>query len=253
MIRYLVCAALALLLSDHALAADLVNSSEPPAPSDFTWTGLHIGVSGGFGFNADDPSYSYANVPAFVIPLLPKSANLDADGEIVGGTFGYDKHFGQFVLGIEGDWSWTDFGENAIHNVPGEPNSLPPLQFRTKYEMDWLSTVRARAGIALNRWLLYGTAGLAFGKVSLESSVTDQTAEGTLHGSNDGTKTGWTVGGGGALAVTDNVSLKAEALYYDLGHMSSRSTSPEDPDNVTLITKQDVDGVIVRGGLDYRF
>jgi hypothetical protein len=29
------------------------------------------------------------------------------------------------------------------------------------------------------------------------------------------------------------------------------SISPEDPDNVTLITKQDVDGV--RGGLDYRF
>jgi outer membrane immunogenic protein len=255
MIRYLVCALALLATCDRLFAADLGNYSEPPVGPSFSWTGLHLGVSGGFGFNADDPSYSYVNVPSDVIPRLPRSANLDADGGIIGGTVGYDKQYGQLVVGIEGDLSWTDFGENAIHNVPGDPNiGFPPLQFKTDYDMDWLSTVRARVGIALDRWLLYGTGGLAFGEVSLQSSVTvGQPAMGRLTGSEDATESGWTAGGGGALAVTDNVSLKAEALYYDLGQISSRSTSSADPQNSILITHQDVSGVIVRGGADYRF
>ena len=54
---------------------------------------------------------------------------------------------GQFVLGIEGDMSATDFGDKAIHNVAGDPNiGFPPLKFRADYEMDWFSTIRGSGG-----------------------------------------------------------------------------------------------------------
>ena len=249
-------AAIVGMLSTTAFAADLLNyKPEPvmaPVPT-FDWTGFHAGISGGYGFNADDPSYSFTNVPPDVIPLLPKSANLDADGGLVGGTLGFDKQFGQVVLGIEGDWSWTGFGENAIHNVAGDPNiGFPDIKFRTDYEMDWLSTVRGRLGVAFDRWLLYGTAGVAFAKVSLDTSVTvGDPPMGQLTGSEDATKSGWTAGGGGAVAITPHISLKAEALYYDLGNITVRSTDPRD--EVVLFTDQDVNGVIARGGIDYRF
>ena len=96
-------------------------------PSQYSWTGFHLGISGGYGFNADDPSYSYENVPTDVLSLLHNTTHLDADGGLIGGSIGFDKQFGQFVLGIEGDISATDFGENAIHNLAGDPNiGFPP-------------------------------------------------------------------------------------------------------------------------------
>ena len=174
MMRPLAGAATLMLVCSSALAADLVNYSAPSAPSSaYDWTGFHLGISGGYGFNVDNPSYSYQNVPADVLFLLPTTAHLDADGGIIGGTIELDKQFGQIVLGIEGDLSATDFGEDAMHNVAGDPNiGFPSLKFRTDYEMDWLSTVRGRVGLAFDRWLLYGTAGVAFAKVSLDTSVT---------------------------------------------------------------------------------
>jgi outer membrane immunogenic protein len=258
MIRRIFVAAAFVSLSQAALAADLLNytATAPIRPmAAFTWTGLHLGVSGGYGFNADDPSYSYVNVPSFIVPLLPKQANLNADGGLVGGTVGLDRQFGQWVLGVEGDISWTDFGENAVrNNPPGGSFGLPPLRFATDYQMDWLSTIRGRAGFAFDRWMLYGTGGFAFANVSLESTVTvGAPAQGRLFGSDDKTKTGWTAGGGGAFALTDHISLKAEALYYDLGNISVHATNPDDPQGSELITKQDINGTIVRGGIDYRF
>jgi outer membrane immunogenic protein len=255
--RQLMGAAALVLVCNSAVAADLADYTTPyalpPVREAFSWTGFYLGVSGGFGFNEDDPSYSYGNVPSNVIPLLPTSAKLDADGGLIGGTLGYNKQFGEVVLGVEGDFSGTDFGETAVHNVPGDASiGFPPLKFRTAYQMDWLSTVRGRAGVAFDRWLLYGTAGLAFAKVSLDSSVTvGKPPLGQLTGSEDTTKSGWTAGGGGAVAITPHISLKAEALYYDLGDITVRSTNPQQ-DSV-LSTDQSVNGVIVRGGIDYRF
>ena len=165
-------AAALVCVTTASFAADLVSYPPVSEPSQYSWTGFHLGISG-YGFNADDPSYSYQNVPSDVLSLLPSAAHIDADGGLIGGTIGFDKQFGQIVLGIEGDLSATDFGENAIHNVAGDPSiGFPPIEFRTDYEMDWLSTVRGRVGVAFDQWLLYGTAGVAFAKVSLDTAVT---------------------------------------------------------------------------------
>jgi outer membrane immunogenic protein len=164
MIRTIFGTTLILCVSHPVLAADLLpyRDPTPTVSSAFNWTGLHVGVSGGWGFNAGDPAYSYINVPSQIVPLLPKSANLDADGGIVGGTVGYDKQFGQFLLGVEGDMSWTDFGGDATHIRPSIPNiQLLSLKFQTDYQMDWLSTVRGRAGITFDQWMLYGTGGFS--------------------------------------------------------------------------------------------
>ena len=252
--RFLSAGALA-FISTASCAADLTSyPSASPVPEQ-RWTGFHVGVSGGNGFNADDPSYSYVNVPPDAVPILPSSANLDADGAIVGGSVGYDKQFGDAFVGIEGDMSWTDFGGDAVHTLVGDPSTgFPTLRFETDYQMDWLSTVRARAGLALDHWMFYATGGLAFAKVSLDSSVTvGDPPMGVLRGSRDETKSGWTAGGGGAVAVTSHVSLKGEMLYYDVGHISVRADSSDDAQNSIQVTEQDLKGMIVRGGIDYKF
>jgi hypothetical protein len=89
--------------------------------------------------------------------------------------------------------------------------------------MDWLSTVRGRAGVAFDRWLLYGTAGLAFAKVSLDSSVTvGNPPMGALTGSEDRTKMGmdcWRRG---------RCFYHASPMAYGRGSITTWATSPSD-------------------------
>jgi outer membrane immunogenic protein len=256
MTRRFVVAATFAMLSTTTFAADLLNYKlEPvmaPAPI-FDWTGLHAGIGGGYGFNADDPSYSYRNVPSFVVPLLPTSIDLSGDGALIGGNVGFDRQMDWLVLGVEGDFSWTDFGGNSSFLLTKIAAIGGPLEkFSTSYNVDWFSTIRGRAGVAFDRFLVYGTGGLALADVSLHSSVTlEPPFTGFFVGSEDGTKVGWTAGGGAALALTDHITMKAETLYYDLGQASLSARAPNNPSSQRV--EQDVAGVIVQGGINYKF
>ncbi|MBG0800765.1 porin family protein, partial [Methylocystis sp. H4A] len=84
------------------------------------------------------------------------------------------------------------------------------------------------------------------------------------------TRVGWTAGGGGEWMFAPNWSLKAEALYYDLGSASFASgvMGAVDPDGTnlavgaapgallfanSLATRVRYDGVIARVGVNYHF
>jgi outer membrane immunogenic protein len=127
--------------------------------------------------------------------------------------------------------------------------------------LDWLGTLRGRIGwTPIERVLLYGTGGLAFGQSTSAFSVFDPLAgppainlftSGNRH-------VGWTAGGGLEIALPgawSNWSLKAEYLYYDLG-----TTAPTvfyqnidlngNPELSTLTGKYRHTGNIARGGLN---
>jgi outer membrane immunogenic protein len=66
-------------------------------------------------------------------------------------------------------------------------------------------SLRARAGIALDQFLLYGTGGVAMSDV--EASAGGD--------SDDATLWGWTAGAGAEAMVTDNVTARIEYRYTD--------------------------------------
>ncbi|MFD2228288.1 outer membrane protein, partial [Microvirga arabica] len=86
-----------------AAAADLPVRSAPPAPiiaaaPIFTWTGFYVGVNAGYGWSNDD----FDSVDL---------ADEDDDGGFVGGAqVGYNYQIGSFVVGLEGDIQYADFG-----------------------------------------------------------------------------------------------------------------------------------------------
>jgi outer membrane immunogenic protein len=84
----------------------------------------------------------------------------------------------------------------------------------------------------------------------MDQTVTVGT-DGQLAGSTDKTKTGWTLGGGAEYALCANITVKAEALWFDLGHVSLRATNPNF--DGALDVDQKVEGVIARGGVGYKF
>ena len=202
--RILIAAALALAAGGQALAADLPPPVAPPprAPATyvpvpapvFTWTGIYVGVNGGYAFG--DSNWT---IPGF-IGWTP-TGNFSTDGFLVGGTIGGNYQWGQFVLGIEGDGDWTNLNGTTYNNCGRGCTT----------QSDWLATVRGRAGYACDRVLFYGTGGVAFGDL--------QAASGNLPFSSS-TQTGWTAGGGIEFAFTPNLTAKVEYLYVDLGSQS---------------------------------
>jgi outer membrane immunogenic protein len=157
------------------------------------------------------------------------------------------------VYGLEGDISWTNFGDSTTHVVAANTSlGMPPITFNTNYDMHWISTVRGRIGLPFDHFLVYATGGLAIASLDMNTTVTvGDPPLGQLIGSTDKTKAGWTLGGGTEYAFCNNVTLKAEAMWFDLGSASLRSTNPQF--DGALNVRQQIQGVIARAGVGYKF
>ena len=194
-----------------ASAADLPVRAAPPAPiiaavPVFTWTGFYVGVNAGYGWNANDS-----------ITVGGVTFDLDDEGGFVGGAqAGYNYQIGSFVVGLEGDIQYADFGGDDRFDFDGD--GILDDDFNTS---DWFGTVRARAGVAFDRALIYATGGFAFADNA----------------------TGWTVGGGLEYAFTNNLSAKVEGLYVNL----------DQDDNNFFGIDNDAEFGVVRAGLNFRF
>ena len=150
----------------------------------------------------------------------------DTDGFIGGGQIGYNYQMGQFVLGLEADLQAADLstGSNA---------------FGDRVKTDYFGTVRARVGVAFDRFLPYITAGWAYGNV--KSSFSD--LAGNIY-SNDKSHTGgYAVGAGLEYAVTNNIIAGVEYMYVDLGEKNVLNTG----------VKIGNDFSVVRARLSYKF
>ena len=237
--RILIAGALALAAGGQALAADLPQPGPPPprAPATyvpvpapvFTWTGIYLGVNGGYGFG--DSSWS--------TPGLVPTGDFSTDGFLIGGTIGGNYQWGQFVLGIEADGDWQNL--NGTTFVTGGTGCGAGCETKS----DWLATVRGRAGYAFDRILIYGTGGGAFGNV--------QAAYAALPFSSS-TQTGWTAGAGVEFAFTPNLTGKIEYLYVDLGSQSCAAASCGlSGGGGTLPTTVTFTENVVRAGINYKF
>ena len=137
-------------------------------------------------------------------------------GFIGGGQIGYNWQSGSFVYGLEADASWLD-AKAFTDWFPTRDNG----NVTSTQSIDWLATVRGRAGLAVDRTLLYITAGVAFAGVknSIDTTFTCPRCDPADNFSliyND-TRVGWAVGGGIEHMLTPNWTLRAEALWVDLG------------------------------------
>jgi outer membrane immunogenic protein len=298
--------AVAATIGTPVLAADMVVKA-PLAPAPvYSWTGWYVGGNVGYGWGdaQTDIAASTTNISAPGILPVQNSPTTFAgshserlDGFVGGGQFGYNFQFSpRWVLGFEADIQGSgERGNNAstdplagalcIAIAFGIPNNIcdqtAPLSGAavTSFEsnIDWFGTVRGRLGVLVNDGLLlYGTAGIAFGQVSVSGNtninatlITSKPASfgpggGTF--SQSKTNTGLALGGGleGRLSawLPPNWTWKLEYLYIDLGSLDT-STPVDAPSSVPLGGYTDLVGTanihahfadnIVRIGLNYQF
>ena len=186
-------ASAAVLFSGTAMAADAIVYNEP-APvavaNTFSWEGAYVGANAGYGFGKmKDDEFS----------VKPR-------GFVGGVQAGYNWQFDQIVAGIEADFQGSTMKKSVDFYDAGV------YEGTAQGKVQWFGTVRGRLGADIaERTMLYGTAGLAYGKVKVSAT------NGVDSISASKTRAGWTAGAGVEHAFTDNVTLKTEYLYTDLG------------------------------------
>ncbi|MDM7900793.1 porin family protein, partial [Brucella melitensis] len=150
------------------------------------------------------------------------SLDVTASGFVGGVQAGYNWQLANgLVLGGEADFQGSTVKSKLVDNgdlsdigVAGNLSGDESFGLETKVQ--WFGTVRARLGFTpTERLMVYGTGGLAYGKVKTSLSAYDDGE--SFSAGNSKTKAGWTLGAGVEYAVTNNWTLKSEYLYTDLG------------------------------------
>jgi outer membrane immunogenic protein len=173
-------------------------------------------------------SDAFAGAPPPPTRLGSGATSADASSGVGGAHFGYNWQQGAAVFGFATDLQATHLAtsSNATLIYPAGPGPILPTDTAvTTSLVDWYGTVRGVVGVSNGPWLLYGTAGLAYGHASLYTLYS--TAGLSLATSTSATKTGWTAGAGFKYLVLPNVSVGFQYLYVDLGGLSlSGATLP---------------------------
>ena len=191
-----------------ASAADLPQAP-PPAPivavPIFTWTGFYVGGNLGAGWrdsNNDPVILTGPGIPGGLEGGTLFFGNNNDATFTGGGQIGYNYQIGSWVIGAEADIQGIDSGNNANAVFFPGPGFAGGDFVAGEFEegADWWGSVRLRAGVAFDRFLVYATGGLAYTEDN----------------------TGWTVGGGVEWAMPVNwfgssaVTLGLEGLWVSI-------------------------------------
>ncbi|MFM8858901.1 MAG: outer membrane protein, partial [Methylocystis sp.] len=259
------------------------------------WTGSMVYFNSGVKRSAE--------TTAGTASVLSGIFGMKQGGFVGGGQAGFNyRLMKNYILGLETDIQGTSIrGSNASSGFGySEADSTLLSRFEEVYHansggytsvragLNYLGTVRGRAGyLWAPNFMTFATAGLSYGgayanvntlATTLYSGAASLILNGRsgylggqqLYGSSSYTDTlvGYNVGGGFELALTQNWSIKTEALYYYLGNMNVRTNSfapaIHGSNNnigntsvparwITGNTSVNYQGIIARAGLNYHF
>jgi outer membrane immunogenic protein len=196
----------------------------------YGWAGCYVGVEGGgdWGQSRHDTAFGSTS-DAYAV-----------SGGMAGGTVGCNHQIGQWVLGLEGDLSWTNMRGSAVEAAPF------PGTFASETRERWLGTVRGRLGWALQHWLFYVTGGYAVAAV--EARVFNPSL--SLDVSDTKARNGLALGAGIEAAIASNWTVKLEYLFVGLQNASYFDVPPP---AAYARAGVPISNNIYRLGLNYRF
>jgi outer membrane immunogenic protein len=222
------------------MAADMrvkVPAAPPPVVPVWSWTGCYIGGHLGVLFAEKE---FIDRTPEGEFFGLPRGDH-EAHALLGGAQLGCDFQFaGGFVVGIQGDYAWTDAEGN-------HPDLLDEsAKIRTKIES--LATVTGRFGYTWDRLLGYVKGGWAWERDNYD--LFEPVTLVTLALASE-TRPGWTIGLGGEYAFTDFISGFLEYNYYDFGNREVVFVTPSGETWNTLDIRETKS--VVRAGFNIRF
>lgn len=211
--------------ADSAAAAIVDTPKEDRTYTD--WDGRYVGLIASYGTGLFD----------ITEPTGLSATGTSMTGMGAGVVMGSNWQFTNIMLGTETDFSLSRLGGDF--KIPGALWGCQTDSDGCNTQLPWLATTRMRAGITLDNFMPYVTGGLALGGVNTDYS------NAILVKDTKGVALGWTVGAGLEVALNDHFTIKAEALYVDLGHVWSALSASD--------FKVDTQFATVRAGVNFKF
>jgi outer membrane immunogenic protein len=178
----------------------------------YDWSGFNVGNAWAQDGWALEPNGRNLARPFALSPLDDPNSGIQ---------IGYNRHFGAWSFGLEGDWSFGR-AEGCARLELFNLNS-------NCADANWYGTAAGRIGYAWDRLLTYTKGGAAF-------SQWDSTGLFNGAGSSDPDRSkrvslGWVLGGGMEYAMNGAWSLRAEYTYLELSRdaNSVTATTPNNP------------------------
>ncbi len=219
------------LIGTPFFAADMALAAQPQPVAAPAWTGAYVGLNVGYGWGAANNNISFTQTDPSASPAsFSANDHLKSDSGLVGAQAGYNWQVGRYLVGLETDIQarsrkgTSDTFNSAILSPDG-PN---PATVIDNENSDWFGTVRGRFGLTFDDLLVYGTGGLAYGRVHLDGNILPANGG---HGINNAPivwdysnyMAGWAAGAGIEDQMSSHWSLKVEYLFVDLSAGTSLS------------------------------
>ena len=231
------------------------------------WAGPYVGIHGGGAFNDGDTTYIAGGQPsnnaAIAAGNRPAQLTRDVGGYVAGGQNGWNVQSGHLVLGLEGDFSFSDL--SARKGFVGLSGARSNLLERTNY----LGTQRGRIGYALpGGMLLYGTGGFATTEIKDKALFRNPQGQAAFYGSHEYKPDGWAAGAGveyaipaafmaryGAFLADRKITTGVEYLHYDFGDkdINIGSVAGVSGSGGGYIARFNNQADVVRARINYRF
>lgn len=197
------------------------------------WTGFYAG--GLLTYGDGNAKHCDSSAPCTGAPGT--DAPISFNGWMGGVTLGYNWQVTNWVLGVEGDWSWghIDARTPAVVNGFGCSGACTT-------DIKSLGTIRGRIGYAFNNFLPYLTAGVGFSDIHASLGTSEGSA----------VKPSFVWGGGLEYAFASQWTMKIEYLRVeDAGDVHYDKVQTCGPPSGCYLHDAHYD--TVRLGLNYRF
>lgn len=185
-----------------AAAADALPAKAARVSPADGWSGWYVGGHVG---------YSRGSAQVTLSDPAPASSR-DGFGALYGGVQGGYNHLlsSRWLLGVEADLTFP----NYLDDDDVVAARATGTQTRVTEKVDFVGSLRGRVGHAFDRWLIYGTGGLAFthGRFLQSPGVADDEDKALR------TRTGWVVGAGAEVAIAPAWTARLEYLYSHFGN-----------------------------------
>lgn len=215
-----------LLAPVAAPAADLFAprpTAQAPAYTD--WSGGYVGLEGSAGGSYGAYSFGPTTIGGRPVPPFKSGDSTGRSDQgknattATGGLFGgWNWQAGPWVYGIEASLDAANLKRPVPSTIAGfgYADATPAFNI-VRAKTDLYGALRARLGYSFDRYLIYGTFGLAGANARILANYPDLDAGGQPAARRDLDYVGFTLGAGVQYAITDSLALGIDYRYIDLG------------------------------------
>jgi outer membrane immunogenic protein len=238
--------------------------ASPALSEDADWTGPYVGAHIGYGTGSSDTDVALSgawtsesqSLQDYVTSTFGDSRK--PEGLNFGGQLGYNyQTAGNFVLGAEADFTILNADNSRSTGlVPTTPFPALSYNFGNGVDAKHMFSLRARAGVALDKTLIYASGGWQWTKAEFFATMSSNGGYNKA-GSTERTLDGFIIGGGVEHKFSDTVSARLDYAYADQGRTSYVTSYLPGSSFVTPAytegLRQDLDMHLIRVGLNFHF